>query len=157
VKRRSRELTRLFEQIHPYKGRVGQRTKILVTDKAPDGIHYVGRTKAYEQVLIPKDKRVMGKLIEVEITEERKFEMFGRVIEESIQLAPVRPPPLQTYSLSLSHSLILSFTLSFSFSFSLFLSFTLTLSLSHSLSHSLIHSLTLSLSHSLSFSRYLCI
>jgi threonylcarbamoyladenosine tRNA methylthiotransferase CDKAL1 len=94
VKRRSRELTHLFQQFHPYNGRVGERTKILVDDKAPDGIHYVGRTKAYEQVLIPKDKRIMGKLIEVEITEVRKFEMFGRVIEESIARAPVRPPPL---------------------------------------------------------------
>jgi hypothetical protein len=75
---------------------VGQRLKVLVTDKAPDGRNYVGKTKAYEQVLVPKDKRVMGKLIEVEVLAESRFEMTAKIIEESIDQAPVRPPPVNS-------------------------------------------------------------
>jgi threonylcarbamoyladenosine tRNA methylthiotransferase CDKAL1 len=71
AKQRTRELSALFRSYSPYEGRVrsracresihetarradrrqvGQVYRVLVTEIASDGAHYVGHTKAYEQV-----------------------------------------------------------------------------------------------------------
>lgn len=41
VKKRSRELTALFESFTPYDGMVGNTERIWITDIATDGTHFV--------------------------------------------------------------------------------------------------------------------
>ena len=64
---------------------------MLVTETSHDGRFYVGHNEFYEQVLVPKDPSLMGKLVRVEILETCKFSMTGRLIE-----APSKSPGLAT-------------------------------------------------------------
>ena len=41
VKKRSRELTSLFESFNPYSGMEGKTERVWVTDVASDGVHLV--------------------------------------------------------------------------------------------------------------------
>lgn len=84
VKRRTKRLTELFYSYEPYVGKyqVGDRQKVLVTEISHDKKHYVGHNKCYEQVLLPMDKKLLGKLVEVEIVGITKFSMIAKVIQE---------------------------------------------------------------------------
>lgn len=81
VKERTRELSTWFKAYMPYDGRVGETHKILVTEMAPDGRHVAGRTKSYEMVLVDSEialERLMGRVVEVTITETGKFFLKGK-------------------------------------------------------------------------------
>jgi len=90
VKARSRQLSELFASYRPYERRLGQRYVVLVTDVAHDGRHLVGHNEFYEQVLVPKEDRLMGKLVPVEVVKVSKFSMEGKVIEDVKETANVK-------------------------------------------------------------------
>jgi len=56
IKRRSREVTRLFESYHPYTHELSMVQSVLVTDVTGDGLQYVAHNKSYEQVLISREE-----------------------------------------------------------------------------------------------------
>ncbi|KAI9179120.1 hypothetical protein H9P43_005782 [Blastocladiella emersonii ATCC 22665] len=91
VKSRSRAMTALFDSYTPYDGRVGETMRVLVTDVAADGRHYVGHGKKYEQVLVPMaavGTQAMGAMVDVEIVATTKFAMIAKAIA-------VHPPPFR--------------------------------------------------------------
>lgn len=84
VKVRTKRLTDLFYSYEPYVGKyvAGDRQKVLVTEISHDKKHYVGHNKCYEQVLLPMDKNLLGRLVEVEIVSITKFSMLAKVVQE---------------------------------------------------------------------------
>jgi threonylcarbamoyladenosine tRNA methylthiotransferase CDKAL1 len=88
VKLRTKAVSELFRANFPYSNRVGQRYSILVTEHAPDNVHYCGRTKAYEMVLVDPDPRFMGQVVDVEIVSTGKFYMEGKVLDECLARLP---------------------------------------------------------------------
>ncbi|KAL3324255.1 hypothetical protein AABB24_038438 [Solanum stoloniferum] len=81
VKQRSRELTAVFESFTPYAGVEGKVERIWITDIASDGIHLVGHTKGYIQVLVIGPESMMGSSAMVKITSVGRWSVFGEVIE----------------------------------------------------------------------------
>ncbi|KAG0470972.1 hypothetical protein HPP92_015518 [Vanilla planifolia] len=81
VKHRSRELTSIFESFNPYKGMEGRIERIWITEIAADGIHLVGHTKGYVQVLIVAPQSFIGTSTEVKITSVGRWSVFGEVIK----------------------------------------------------------------------------
>ncbi|XP_049381011.1 uncharacterized protein LOC125845529 isoform X2 [Solanum stenotomum] len=81
VKQRSRELTAVFESFTPYTGVEGKVERIWITDIASDGIHLVGHTKGYIQVLVIGPESMMGSSAMVKITSVGRWSVFGEVIE----------------------------------------------------------------------------
>ncbi|CAH8608050.1 unnamed protein product [Heterobilharzia americana] len=80
VKRRTRRLHDLFRSYQTYNGRVGCEVHALITEPSFDGKFWVGHTKAYEQILLPKDPNVYGRIVLVRIEECDKFFMRGIII-----------------------------------------------------------------------------
>ncbi|KAF7836442.1 threonylcarbamoyladenosine tRNA methylthiotransferase [Senna tora] len=81
VKKRSRELTNVFESFTPYTGMEGKVERIWITDVASDGIHLVGHTKGYIQVLVAAPDSMLGTSAMVKITSVGRWSVFGQVIE----------------------------------------------------------------------------
>ncbi|TKY68061.1 Threonylcarbamoyladenosine tRNA methylthiotransferase [Spatholobus suberectus] len=81
VKRRSRELTTVFESFTPYTGMEGRVERIWITDIASDGVHLVGHTKGYIQVLVLAPDYMLGTSAMVKITSVGRWSVFGEVIE----------------------------------------------------------------------------
>ncbi|GAB2291172.1 hypothetical protein Dimus_025431 [Dionaea muscipula] len=81
VKKRSRELTAVFESFTPYSGMEGQIERIWITEVAADGVHLVGHTKGYIQVLVAASESLLGYSADVEITSVGRWSVFGEVIE----------------------------------------------------------------------------
>ncbi|KAL9273903.1 Threonylcarbamoyladenosine tRNA methylthiotransferase-like protein [Drosera capensis] len=81
VKKRSRELTAVFESFTPYDGMEGQLERIWITDVAADGVHLVGHTKGYIQVLVAAPESLLGTSAVVRITSFGRWSVFGEVIE----------------------------------------------------------------------------
>ncbi|KAG4984798.1 hypothetical protein JHK82_032390 [Glycine max] len=81
VKRRSRELTNVFESFTPYSGMEGKVERIWITDIASDGVHLVGHTKGYIQVLVLAPDNMLGTSAMVKITSVGRWSVFGDVIE----------------------------------------------------------------------------
>lgn len=77
VKRRTKQAWELFQSYHPYSGREGQIHTILVTETSHDEHHYVGHSKSYEQILVPKREELLGKTLTVRIISSTKFSMIG--------------------------------------------------------------------------------
>ncbi|KAL0927062.1 hypothetical protein M5K25_001217 [Dendrobium thyrsiflorum] len=86
VKNRSRELTSIFESFNPYKEMEGQIVRIWITEIASDGIHLVGHTKGYVQVLVIAPDNILGTSTEVKITSVGRWSVFGEVIETSTEV-----------------------------------------------------------------------
>jgi len=80
VKRRSRELTNIFESFTPYVGMEGRIERVWITDTAADGIHLVGHTKSYVQVLIMAPDSMLGTSVEVKITSVSRWSVFGDIV-----------------------------------------------------------------------------
>lgn len=93
VKARTKKLTELFYSYEPYRGEVGNLYHVLVTEVAHDKLHYVGHNKFYGQVLVPKKKEYMGKMILVRITEATKFSMKAEYVEECSSESRIPPSP----------------------------------------------------------------
>ncbi|OAY64730.1 Threonylcarbamoyladenosine tRNA methylthiotransferase [Ananas comosus] len=86
VKKRSRELTAIFESFTPYQGLEGKIERIWITEIATDGIHLVGHTKGYIQVLVVAPDSMLGVSANVKITSVGRWSVFGELIEEPIQV-----------------------------------------------------------------------
>lgn len=91
VKQRTKKLTELFYAYKPYSHKVGEIQEVLVTEVSHDKKHYVGHNKFYEQVLLPKEEKFMGKLVRVKITEAGKFSMAGEPLKDVIMPGLVAP------------------------------------------------------------------
>ncbi|VVA94997.1 unnamed protein product [Arabis nemorensis] len=81
VKQRSRELTCVFEAFAPYTGMEGKVERIWITEIATDGVHLVGHTKGYIQVLISAPESMLGTSAMARITSVGRWSVFGEVIE----------------------------------------------------------------------------
>uniref|UniRef100_A0A1Q3F360 tRNA-t(6)A37 methylthiotransferase n=1 Tax=Culex tarsalis TaxID=7177 RepID=A0A1Q3F360_CULTA len=83
VKTRTKRLTDLFYGYEPYvkKYTIGDRQTVLVTEISHDKKHYVGHNKFYEQILLPMDKPLLGKLVEVRIVKITKFSMIAEIAQ----------------------------------------------------------------------------
>lgn len=81
VKKRSRELTSIFEAFTPYNGMEGRVERIWISEIATDGIHLVGHTKGYMQVLVVAPRSLMGTSAIVKITSVGRWSVFGELIE----------------------------------------------------------------------------
>ncbi|KAK3006390.1 hypothetical protein RJ639_015474 [Escallonia herrerae] len=81
VKKRSRELTSVFESFTPYDGMVGKVERIWITEIATDGSHLVGHTKGYVQVLVIGPGSMLGTSAVVKITSVGRWSVFGEVIQ----------------------------------------------------------------------------
>uniref|UniRef100_A0A0A9EX89 Threonylcarbamoyladenosine tRNA methylthiotransferase n=1 Tax=Arundo donax TaxID=35708 RepID=A0A0A9EX89_ARUDO len=95
VKKRSRELTSVFESFAPYQGMEGKVERIWITEIATDGVHLVGHTKGYIQVLVIAPDSMLGTSADVKITSVGRWSVFGEVIEGSVV---VKEAPQQTRS-----------------------------------------------------------
>ncbi|XP_076462834.1 threonylcarbamoyladenosine tRNA methylthiotransferase-like [Babylonia areolata] len=97
VKQRTKQVSELFQSYHPYTHKLGARQKVLVTEISHDKQYFVAHNKSYDQVLVPKDEDLMGKMVEVEIVETGKHYMKGRLLAPKWEAAvrPDVPPPLQ--------------------------------------------------------------
>ncbi|GBP19556.1 Threonylcarbamoyladenosine tRNA methylthiotransferase [Eumeta japonica] len=82
VKRRTKILSEFFRSYEPYRHRVGEIQEVLVTDISHDKNYYVSHNECYEQVLVPKEEKYMGKMVTVEILSASKFSMMGRPIDK---------------------------------------------------------------------------
>ncbi|KAJ3248046.1 hypothetical protein HDU78_002139 [Chytriomyces hyalinus] len=80
VKARSRIVSQLFNEHQPNEGLEGLVTKALVTELSSDGKFYVGHDKLYRQILVPKDERLLGRWVEVEIVRTGKFFLEGKLL-----------------------------------------------------------------------------
>jgi hypothetical protein len=91
VKDRSRRATKFFESYQSFDELVGTTQSILVTEVSSDGKHYVGHNKNYNQVLVEKDPRLMGHVVDVHIVKSSKWSLEGQVLPESIPNGSVEP------------------------------------------------------------------
>ena len=94
VKRRTRELTSLFHSYQPYKERKGEEYNVLVTDTSHDGAYFVGHNERYEQVLVPKEEKLMGKIFKVRVVSTSKFSMVGELEKFGSVVRPAPRAPL---------------------------------------------------------------
>lgn len=81
VKKRSRELTSVFESFTPYIGMEGREERIWITEIATDGIHLVGHTKGYVQVLVVSPNCTLGTSAMVKITSVGRWSVFGEIVK----------------------------------------------------------------------------
>ena len=81
VKERTREVSALFASYSTNASLVGTEHEVLVTEIASDGIHLVGHTKGYVQVLLPHTVEHMGCMLRVRIFEAAKFYTRGEVLQ----------------------------------------------------------------------------
>ncbi|GAA0167684.1 hypothetical protein LIER_22562 [Lithospermum erythrorhizon] len=81
VKQRSRELTAVFESFAPYNRMEGLVERIWITEIAADGIHLVGHTKGYIQVLVIGPESMLGRSAMAKINSVGRWSVFGEVIE----------------------------------------------------------------------------
>ncbi len=87
VKRRSREMTLLFESQDPNTARMGRKVEALFTARGPRG-SIVGHTLEYVQVVVPReeldgidpDETLVGRWVVVDVTAENKFFLTGKPI-----------------------------------------------------------------------------
>ncbi|BBN00376.1 hypothetical protein Mp_1g28610 [Marchantia polymorpha subsp. ruderalis] len=80
VKKRSRQLTSVFESFNPYEGMEGKVERVWITDVAADGIHLVGHTKSYVQVLLPASDVLLGSNVDVKITSVGRWSVMGEPV-----------------------------------------------------------------------------
>eukprot|EP00730_Choanoeca_flexa_P019246 TRINITY_DN9395_c0_g1_i1.p1 TRINITY_DN9395_c0_g1~~TRINITY_DN9395_c0_g1_i1.p1 ORF type:complete len:539 (+),score=110.99 TRINITY_DN9395_c0_g1_i1:2-1618(+) len=85
VKQRTKALSDYFRSYMPYTAQKGQVQRVLVTDTASDGVHYVAHNKSFDQVLVPANEDIMGKMIHVRITSTGKFFLMGEPVADPKQ------------------------------------------------------------------------
>lgn len=61
---------------------MGETQEVLVTDISHDKNYFVAHNEYYEQVLVPKEEKYMGKMLTVKITSASKFSMMGEPIDK---------------------------------------------------------------------------
>ncbi|XP_022201011.1 threonylcarbamoyladenosine tRNA methylthiotransferase isoform X1 [Nilaparvata lugens] len=80
LKRRTKVMTEFFKSYELFQPQVGTKQNVLVTEEAHDGQHYVAHNKFYHQVLVEKNPKWLGKMLEVKITTASKHSMVGEVL-----------------------------------------------------------------------------
>lgn len=93
-KKRTKELSILFRSYLPYEHKLGERCHVLVTEDSTDGQYYVGHNKCYDQVLVPKEDVLLGKMVEVEIIETGKHFLKARLLQDGDMYTPSIAEPL---------------------------------------------------------------
>ncbi|NXB65660.1 CDKAL methylthiotransferase, partial [Struthidea cinerea] len=92
-KQRTKDLSQLFHSYNPYDHKIGERQRVLVTEESFDSNYYVAHNPFYEQVLVPKDPLLMGKMVEVNIYEAGKHFMKGQPVSDArVQTASITRP-----------------------------------------------------------------
>ncbi|XP_045495847.1 threonylcarbamoyladenosine tRNA methylthiotransferase [Colias croceus] len=91
VKKRTKALSEFFRSYFPYSNRVGETYEVLVTDVSHDTKYFVAHNEFYEQVLVPKNKALMGKMVTVKIVETSKFSMIGEPMDKPKMPGLVQP------------------------------------------------------------------
>ncbi|NXK94288.1 CDKAL methylthiotransferase, partial [Formicarius rufipectus] len=92
-KQRTKDLSQLFHSYNPYDNKVGERQRVLVTEESFDSNYYVAHNSFYEQVLVPKDPLLMGKMVEVNIYEAGKHFMKGQPVSDGrVHTASITTP-----------------------------------------------------------------
>ncbi|CAG9561498.1 unnamed protein product [Danaus chrysippus] len=91
VKKRTKKLSEFFRSYEPYTHKVGEIQEVLVTDVSHDKKYYVAHNEFYEQVLVPKEEKYMGKLVTVKITSASKFSMMGHPVDKPKMPGLVKP------------------------------------------------------------------
>jgi threonylcarbamoyladenosine tRNA methylthiotransferase CDKAL1 len=108
VKQRTKRLSDYFRAYMPYTAQRGLIQRVLVTDTATDGVHYVAHNKSFDQVcwvrlslnltlsmsnhgpqqvLVPADHSYMGKMIHVRIKSTGKFFLVSHhVLQQMMRL-----------------------------------------------------------------------
>jgi len=83
VKDRSRKITTFFESYETYGDEIiGTEQEVLVTEvNSGSGDLYVGHNRYYNQVLVPRQKNLLGKMCRVKITKKGKYFLMGEVVE----------------------------------------------------------------------------
>lgn len=67
----------------PFEGRKGERHSVLITEMAHDKVSLVGHTKSYHQILVKGNSdELMGKRVDVVVTETTKHSMLGEIVSE---------------------------------------------------------------------------
>ncbi|GAX77899.1 hypothetical protein CEUSTIGMA_g5341.t1 [Chlamydomonas eustigma] len=90
VKERSRQVSALVEEWQScYSDLVGTAVKVCVVDVAADGIHLVGHTPSYVQVLLDPTEGLMGSVIIAEITSASRWSVNGTVVAWLYRIEPV--------------------------------------------------------------------
>ena len=81
IKKRSLELTKLFEEISKENNAkwVNKKTEVYVTEKVNNS--YIGRNSSYKQVIIESDEFLLGEFIDVEIYDSGVYDLKGKVVE----------------------------------------------------------------------------
>ncbi|XP_063363141.1 threonylcarbamoyladenosine tRNA methylthiotransferase [Cydia amplana] len=82
VKKRTKMLSEFFRSYEPYGHKVGETQQVLVTDISHDKNYFVAHNEFYEQVLVPKEEKYMGKMLTVKITAATKYSMMGQPIDK---------------------------------------------------------------------------
>jgi len=94
VKDRTKRVSAIFQSYFPYEHKMGQRQRVLITEVAKDGVHFVGHNKTYDQVLVKGESDLMGKMVEVEIYETGKHFMKAKLLDNSEIINPGLKSPL---------------------------------------------------------------
>lgn len=80
-KKRSQELTALFQRFEPYAGMEGTVHRMLLTEVAHDKHHLIGHTKGFVQVLVDPAQASMGDDVTVRVTKVLRYAVQGVVVE----------------------------------------------------------------------------
>ncbi|XP_061196198.1 threonylcarbamoyladenosine tRNA methylthiotransferase-like [Saccostrea echinata] len=108
VKQRTKKISELFHSYRPYDHKINEIQEVLVTEISHDQQFFVGHNKFYDQVLVPKDEDLMGKMVTVQIKETGKHFLKGRLLSDKDAIRPDVPPPLKKGQVSGAPSLIQS-------------------------------------------------
>ncbi|KAJ8045306.1 Threonylcarbamoyladenosine tRNA methylthiotransferase [Holothuria leucospilota] len=87
-KKRTKQISTLFKSYHPYDHKLGEVQQVLVTEVSHDKQFWVGHNKFYEQVLVPKEEGLLGKMVEVKIISTGKHYMMSEIIREKELFTP---------------------------------------------------------------------
>ena len=87
VKQRTKKLADLFHSYETYSKKLNEIQEVLVTEVAHDNLHFVGHNKFYEQVLVPKYDKYMGKIMKVSIKKTKKYCLIGQPLDDGFSPA----------------------------------------------------------------------
>lgn len=113
VKGRSRQLTQLFESYYPYTGREGIIYDVLVTEESTDKRYWVGHNRFYEQILLPKDETLLGKMVQVRITKTGKHFMIGEPLTRPSHWLGTTVPWEKVFLTTCGAALLISLSIKF--------------------------------------------
>lgn len=90
VKRRSREVTQLFESYTCYDWMVGTIQKVWFSSNSDRSNHTVGHTKQYVKILVDRDESLLGRACFVRVTAAAKWHCWGTLCGPSTSSLPAR-------------------------------------------------------------------